>query len=82
MKKTIYEILILIFKDFLATTDFAPNAIENWGLITFRESCILFDNKTNSIVDLYELISIVSHELSHQFFGNLVTPKYWNEMYF
>ncbi len=67
--------------DLVAVPDFAAGAMENWGLVTFRENTLLFDEK-NSPVDAKEYIaSVVTHELAHQWFGNLVTMKWWDDLW-
>jgi aminopeptidase N len=67
--------------DLVAVPDFAAGAMENWGLITFRENAMLFDAK-NSAAELKEWVAaVVMHELSHQWFGNLVTMKWWDDLW-
>jgi aminopeptidase N len=67
--------------DLVAVPDFAAGAMENWGLITFRENALLYDPK-NSAADLKEWVAaVVMHELSHQWFGNLVTMKWWDDLW-
>jgi len=66
--------------DHIALPDFSSGAMENWGLITYRESCILIDE--NSAASSKELVaSVIGHELSHQWFGNLVTMKWWDDLW-
>jgi len=67
--------------DMLACPDFAAGAMENWGLITYRESTLLFDRRVGSVLQLYRITSVIAHELAHQWFGNLVTPIYWNDLW-
>ncbi len=66
--------------DHVALPDFSSGAMENWGLITYRESTLLSDKNT-SIVDKRYVASVIAHELSHQWFGNLVTMKWWNDLW-
>lgn len=67
--------------DHVALPDFSSGAMENWGLITYREICLLVDpKKTTTNVKQYVAI-VVAHELSHQWFGNLVTMKWWNDLW-
>jgi aminopeptidase N len=47
--------------------------MENWGLVTYRESTLLYDSKTSSNSNQQNTATTVSHELAHQWFGNLVT---------
>lgn len=48
-------------------------AMENWGLITFRESALLVDPSVSSTKQIQYIALIVAHEIAHQWFGNLVT---------
>lgn len=67
--------------DLVACPDFAAGAMENWGIITFRENAMLFDPK-NSDATLKEWVAaVVMHELSHQWFGNLITMKWWDDLW-
>ncbi|KAJ3102831.1 Aminopeptidase 2 mitochondrial [Physocladia obscura] len=54
--------------------------MENWGLITFRESEILFD-ESSSVQAKQEIANTISHELCHQWFGNIVTMMWWNDLW-
>ncbi|CAH1134417.1 unnamed protein product [Ceutorhynchus assimilis] len=67
--------------DQVAIPDFSAGAMENWGLITYRERGLLFDeNETSNAYQQY-IASVISHELAHQWFGNLVTCKWWSEIF-
>jgi aminopeptidase N len=55
--------------------------MENWGLVTYREIALLADPKTASIATKQYVAMVVAHELSHQWFGNLVTMKWWNNLW-
>ena len=55
-------------------------AMENWGLMTFAENYLLYDPETTVDKAKKYLATVVAHELSHQFFGNLVTLNYWDEV--
>jgi hypothetical protein len=48
-------------------------AMENWGLITYRETCLLVDPENTSTVQKQWIALTVGHEIAHQWFGNLVT---------
>ncbi|PWU85270.1 putative aminopeptidase [Trypanosoma cruzi] len=66
--------------DLLAIPDFAAGAMENWGLITFRETALLCDE--NSAASHRQHVAlVVAHELAHQWFGNLVTMQWWKELW-
>ena len=49
--------------------------MENWGLITYRETSILFDKDETSNGFKRRVVSVIAHEMAHQWFGNLVTMK-------
>ncbi|KAJ8380417.1 hypothetical protein SKAU_G00011950 [Synaphobranchus kaupii] len=66
--------------DLVAIPDFLAGAMENWGLITFRETTLLVANES-SILDRQLVASVIAHELAHQWFGNLVTMKWWNDLW-
>jgi puromycin-sensitive aminopeptidase len=67
--------------DHLAIPDFAAGAMENWGAITYREIAILVDPKNSSAGTKQIVASIVSHEMAHQWFGNLVTMAWWDALW-
>ena len=55
--------------------------MENWGAITFRENILLYDPKNSSTRTRQYIAEVVSHELAHQWFGNLVTMDWWNDLW-
>ncbi|VVU94544.1 Peptidase family M1 domain [seawater metagenome] len=67
--------------DMIAIPDFAAGAMENWGLITYRSSLILYDPKLTSKENLIRIAYVICHELAHQWFGNLVTMSWWSELW-
>lgn len=67
--------------DHVALPDFSSGAMENWGLITYREIALLADPATTSISSRQYIATVVAHELAHQWFGNLVTMKWWNDLW-
>jgi puromycin-sensitive aminopeptidase len=67
--------------DFLALPDFAAGAMENWGCITFREQTLLVDPKNTSLPIKQYVALVVAHELAHQWFGNLVTMRWWTDLW-
>ncbi len=67
--------------DHVAIPDFSSGAMENWGLITYRETCLLADPATASQSNRERIATVVCHELSHQWFGNLVTMKWWDDLW-
>jgi tricorn protease interacting factor F2/3 len=64
----------------IAVPEFAMGAMENWGAITFRESALLID-ANSSTRTRKRVAEIVDHELAHQWFGNLVTMKWWDDIW-
>jgi len=67
--------------DHVALPDFSSGAMENWGLITYREMALLADPRTTSISSRQYIATVIAHELAHQWFGNLVTMKWWNDLW-
>jgi puromycin-sensitive aminopeptidase len=67
--------------DMVAIPDFAFGAMENTGLITYRETALLVDELTATIAELERVAEVVAHEIAHQWFGNLVTMKWWNGLW-
>ena len=61
--------------DLVAVPDFNSGAMENWGLITYRETSILYDPEGTSNTFKRRVLSVVAHEMAHQWFGNLVTME-------
>ena len=55
--------------------------MENWGLITYRTTAVLFDEKTSDEKYKTRVAYVVAHELAHQWFGNLVTMDWWSELW-
>ena len=56
-------------------------AMENWGLVTYREVDLLIDDATASSRQLQRVAEVVIHELAHQWFGNLVTMEWWDDLW-
>ncbi|TAL15231.1 M1 family peptidase [Patescibacteria group bacterium] len=67
--------------DHVALPDFSFGAMENWGLITYRETTLLAEPETISISSKQYVALVVAHELAHQWFGNLVTMRWWNNLW-
>lgn len=68
-------------QDMIAIPDFSSGAMENWGLITYRETALLFNEGVSSESNKQRVAVVVSHELAHQWFGNIVSPKWWNDLW-
>jgi len=64
----------------IAVPEFAAGAMENWGAITFREIVLLVD-KDSSIRIKKQVAEVIAHEISHQWFGDLVTMKWWDDLW-
>uniref|UniRef100_A0A8C1K173 Aminopeptidase n=1 Tax=Cyprinus carpio TaxID=7962 RepID=A0A8C1K173_CYPCA len=67
--------------DQIALPDFYFGAMENWGLVTYRETNLLYDPVISSNANKERTATIIAHELAHMWFGNLVTLKWWNEVW-
>lgn len=67
--------------DMIAIPDFGSGAMENWGLVTYREVYLLYDPVASSLKSKFRIASVISHELAHQWFGNLVTMKWWTDLW-
>lgn len=67
--------------DLVAIPDFESGAMENWGLITFRKTSLLYDPETSTPKDKLWVSLVTAHELAHQWFGNLVTTEWWNDLW-
>lgn len=67
--------------DLIAIPDFDAGGMENWGLITFREDLLLFNEESSTLADKQAIALVIAHELAHQWFGNLVTMKWWDELW-
>ncbi|NXG48648.1 ERAP1 aminopeptidase, partial [Psilopogon haemacephalus] len=68
-------------EDLAAIPDFQSGAMENWGLTTYRESALLYDPEKSSSYSKVSITTVVAHELAHQWFGNLVTMEWWNDLW-
>lgn len=68
-------------QDLAAIPDFQSGAMENWGLTTYRETGLLFDPEKSSASDKLGITKVIAHELAHQWFGNLVTMEWWNDLW-
>ncbi|GAB1864921.1 Aminopeptidase [Camponotus japonicus] len=67
--------------DMVAIPDFVSGAMENWGIVTFRETRLLYDDRNNSVIDKRNVVNVICHELAHMWFGNLVTLSWWNDLW-
>ncbi|XP_072261800.1 glutamyl aminopeptidase [Pyxicephalus adspersus] len=67
--------------DQIAIPDFGTGAMENWGLITYRETNLLYDPKESATVNKQRVAAVIAHELVHQWFGNIVTMDWWDDLW-
>lgn len=67
--------------DMVAVPDFVSGAMEHWGLVTYRETALLYNETISSTANKQRVASVVAHELAHSWFGNLVTMQWWNELW-
>ncbi|KAJ3128775.1 hypothetical protein HK098_003541 [Nowakowskiella sp. JEL0407] len=67
--------------DCVAIPDFAAGAMENWGLITYRDTALLYDPNLSSALEKQRVAVVVAHELAHQWFGNLATMSWWSDLW-
>ncbi|XP_071400081.1 glutamyl aminopeptidase [Centroberyx affinis] len=67
--------------DKIAIPDFGTGAMENWGLITYRETNLLYDASQSSSYNKQRVASVIAHELVHQWFGNIVTMDWWDDLW-
>jgi len=67
--------------DLIGLPDFSAGAMENTGCITFREVILLIDEKQGSVGLKKEIAGVIAHEMAHQWFGDLVTMKWWDDIW-
>ncbi|XP_020715909.1 glutamyl aminopeptidase [Ceratitis capitata] len=67
--------------DMVAIPDFVSGAMEHWGLVTYRETALLYDNEESSTANKQRVALVIAHEFAHMWFGNLVTMKWWNDLW-
>jgi aminopeptidase N/puromycin-sensitive aminopeptidase len=67
--------------DLIGLPDFEAGAMENFGAITYRETALLIDPKTSSVGAKKEVAEVIAHEMAHQWFGDLVTMQWWDNIW-
>ena len=67
--------------DHIAIPDFAAGAMENWGAITYRETALLVDAENSSAGTRQRVAEVVAHEMAHMWFGDLVTMRWWDDLW-
>ncbi|KAK0167905.1 hypothetical protein PV327_001760 [Microctonus hyperodae] len=65
----------------LAVPKLSAGAMENWGLVIYTEKEFLYTENVSSTLQKENVVGIIAHELAHQWFGNLVTAKWWNDIW-
>lgn len=65
----------------VALPDFSAGAMENWGMVTYREAYMLLDPDNSSLSNKQRVATVIAHELAHQWFGDLVTMKWWDNLW-
>jgi len=68
-------------QDMIAVPDFGAGAMENWGLIAYREYALLYEEGATSDADKEYVADVIAHELAHQWFGDLVTMEWWTDLW-
>ncbi len=67
--------------DHIALPDFAAGAMENWGIITYRERILLFDPQSSTAATKQAIAEVMAHEIAHMWFGDLVTMEWWDNLW-
>ncbi|CAF1127592.1 unnamed protein product [Rotaria sordida] len=67
--------------DHIAIPDFNAGAMENFGCILYRETRLFYNNRTSSSSNKQGVAAVIAHELAHQWFGNLVSPVWWDDLW-
>ncbi|ESO85815.1 hypothetical protein LOTGIDRAFT_130453 [Lottia gigantea] len=68
-------------QDMIAIPDFVSGAMEHWGLITYRETNLLYDENSASSANKQRVAAVIAHEVAHQWFGNIVTMDWWDDLW-
>ncbi|XP_078487941.1 aminopeptidase N [Ciona intestinalis] len=80
--ETYFEVAYPLPKsDQIAIPDFALGGMENWGLVMYRETALLYNAAINSAYNKQRVANVIAHELTHQWFGDLITPLWWDELW-
>ncbi|KPJ05974.1 Membrane alanyl aminopeptidase [Papilio machaon] len=67
--------------DQIAVPDWASGATENWGFVSYRELRLLYEEGETNALDMESIATITAHELAHKWFGNLVTCRWWDNVW-
>ncbi|KAI3387456.1 hypothetical protein SNEBB_004923 [Seison nebaliae] len=80
--QTFFDLKEVIPKtDHVAVPDFQAGAMENWGLVIYRSTNLLYNNDVPNESSLFHIFMVIAHEVSHSWFGNLVTLDWWNDLW-
>nr|AAK58066.1 110 kDa aminopeptidase [Heliothis virescens] len=71
----------LMKNDHIALPDFPSGAMENWGMVNYREAYLLYDANNTNLNNKIFIATIMAHELGHKWFGNLVTCFWWSNLW-
>ncbi|CAG9559615.1 unnamed protein product [Danaus chrysippus] len=71
----------LMKNDHIALPDFPSGAMENWGMVNYREAYLLYHEDHTNVIDQIFIVSIIAHEMAHKWFGNLVTCFWWSNLW-
>ena len=67
--------------DLVAAPDFSAGAMENAGAVFFRETLLLIDERRATLPEKKRAIEVICHELAHMWYGNLVTMRWWDDLW-
>jgi aminopeptidase N len=67
--------------DMISIPDYTSGAMENWGLITYREELLIYDQNVSTVYDKQRIATVIAHEIAHQWFGNYVTMNWWSDVW-
>ncbi|XP_013184609.1 membrane alanyl aminopeptidase [Amyelois transitella] len=76
-----YDMADGLKNDQIAVPDWASGATENWGLVSYREIRLLYEEGETNVVDKMSVATITAHELAHKWFGNLITCRWWDNVW-
>ncbi|GAB1599810.1 glutamyl aminopeptidase-like [Argonauta hians] len=72
---------VLTKSDHVAVPEFNAGAMENWGLVIYRETALLYDPDVSSSSNKYMVTLIIAHEIAHTWFGNMATMRWWDDLW-
>ncbi|CAB3260810.1 unnamed protein product [Arctia plantaginis] len=72
---------VLMENDHIALPDFTFGAMENWGMVNYREAFLLYDKNNTNLINKIFIATIMAHEMAHKWFGNLVSTFWWSNVW-